>query len=129
MSIREERDELEAFQDHAVGVAKQVADLTRGAVDRRAFLYFSLVSAAASRLGVQGSLSRTSSLAGLQQPSLPPLGNAEPPSWTFQPSPGGTGALMERLIKEHGTDAFQRSAFTAQRWTGPTPKSYELIIL
>ena len=35
-------------------------------------------------------------------PPLPPLGNGEPVSWTFQPYPGGTGAMMEKLVREHG---------------------------
>ena len=44
-------------------------------------------------------------------PPLPPLGNGEPVSWTFQPYPGGTGALMEKMVHEHGAAAFQRSVF------------------
>ena len=48
---------------------------------------------------------------------LPPLGNGEPVSWTFQPYPGGTGALMEKLVHERGAAAFQRATFTVR--SGP----------
>jgi Asp-tRNA(Asn)/Glu-tRNA(Gln) amidotransferase A subunit family amidase len=48
-------------------------------------------------------------------------------SWTFQPYPGGTGALMEKLVREHGAAAFQRATFTVPRWTGPVPNDPETI--
>src|SRR5207302_6657012 len=51
----------------------------------------------------------------------PPLGNGEPMSWTFQPYPGGTGVLMEKLIAEQGAAAFKRATFTVEPWTGPVP--------
>ena len=34
--------------------------------------------------------------------------NAEPPASQFQPYPGGTGALLERLVRERGAAAFSR---------------------
>ena len=52
-----------------------------------------------------------------------PLGNGEPVSWTFQPYPGGTGALMEKLVRERGAAAFRRSSFTVPKWTGSVPNA------
>lgn len=48
-------------------------------------------------------------------------------SWTFQPWPGGTGDLMETLIRERGAAAFKRSKFVVQPWTGPVPSDPETI--
>src|SRR5204863_7875100 len=65
--------------------------------------------------------------AGQQQPQPPPppLGNGEPVSWTFQPYPGGTGVLMEKLINEKGAAAFKRATFVVAPWTGPVPTSHD----
>ena len=46
-------------------------------------------------------------------------------SWTFQPYPGGTGALMEKLVNERGAAAFKRATFSVDPWTGPVPTSEE----
>jgi hypothetical protein len=54
-----------------------------------------------------------------------PLGNGEPVSWTFQPYPYGTGALMEKLIHERGAAAFARDVFTVEKWTGAVPTTGE----
>jgi len=77
-------------------------------LDRRQFLFLSLVSCAASTFGVisaraQGAPSPLTP----QQPATPPipLGNGEPPATVFQAWPGGTGALMEKLAKEGGSAA------------------------
>jgi len=48
-------------------------------------------------------------------------------SWTFQPYPGGTGALMEKLVRERGAAAFQRATFTVPKWTGAVPNDPETI--
>ncbi len=56
---------------------------------------------------------------------LPPLGNGENPAMTFQAYPGGTGALLEKSVKEHGAGAFARSEFKVDAWTGDIPKSEE----
>src|SRR4029077_5920716 len=58
---------------------------------------------------------------GAPQAPLPPLGNGEPVSWTFQPYPGGTGALMEKLITERGAEALKRDTFTVEKGSGPVP--------
>ncbi len=54
-----------------------------------------------------------------------PLGNGEPPAFQFQAYPGGTGALLERLWKEHGGAPFARTEIDLQPWTGPVPTSEE----
>ena len=102
-------------------------------VDRRAFLSLSLAAAAGSTLGAgtargQGGTSATPAApppqAGRQAPPPPePLGNAEPMALQFQPYPGGTGAMMEKLARERGRAAFERTVFTLPPWTGPIPSS------
>ncbi|HWP01920.1 MAG TPA: amidase family protein, partial [Gemmatimonadaceae bacterium] len=63
---------------------------------------------------------------GAQQPQqLPPLGNGEPPALVFQAYPGGTGAYLERLARERGRAAFERTPFEVEPWTGPVPRSEE----
>src|SRR3990172_8993538 len=60
-----------------------------------------------------------------QHPPPPPvpLGNGEPPAEQFQPYPGGTGAMMEKLARERGRAAFDRSVFTVEPWRGAVPAS------
>ncbi|MGV3710327.1 MAG: amidase, partial [Gemmatimonas sp.] len=41
-----------------------------------------------------------------------PLDNMEGVSWTFQPYPGGTGALLEHTYSTKGVAAFKRQAFS-----------------
>ena len=78
-------------------------------MDRRQFMFLSLVAAAAtafgadtrSRPGRSGSDrggGRAAAVSGQQAPPVA-LGNGEPPALQFQPYPGGTGALMEKLRK------------------------------
>ena len=43
------------------------------------------------------------------------------------PYPGGTGALMEKMVKEHGAKAFDRAVFTVEKWSGAVPTSDEAI--
>jgi Asp-tRNA(Asn)/Glu-tRNA(Gln) amidotransferase A subunit family amidase len=62
---------------------------------------------------------------GAAQAALAQLGNGEPVAWTFQPYPGGTGVLMEKLIRERGGAAFDRKPFEVERWTGPVPTAEE----
>ena len=102
---------------------------TPGAIDRRHFMFMSLVSAAASTFGAASALRAQGTRGGAtpqaQQPQPPPfpLGNGEAPALQFQPYPGGTGALVERLAKERGRAAFERAPFPIPKWTGAVPSS------
>lgn len=99
-----------------------------GALDRRHFLFFSLVSAAATTFGRSGTLEAQASAVAArlpsgqqQQPPPYPLGNGEPPALQFQPYPAGTGALMQRLARERGAAAFDRATFDVAPWNGTVP--------
>ncbi len=99
-----------------------------GGLDRRRFMFLSLVAAAAGTFALpESARANVASAGGLraQQPQQPPLplGNGEPPALQFQPYPGGTGALMEKLVREHGQNPFQRSMFEVEPWTGNVPSS------
>jgi len=130
-------DLLEATQPELELLAEE-AESTTG-VDRREFLFMSMVAAAASTFGAHvvraqggGAGGRGASAAGAaaqQQQALPPfpLGNGEPPAEQFMPYPGGTGVLMEKLVKEHGAKVFDRSPFTVEKWSGAVPASDEAI--
>jgi len=128
MRNAEYRDELELLdevQTDAELAAGELEDASSGEVDRREFVFLTLAAAAATTFGFGSpALAQGAGGAGRgQQPQapLPPLGNGEPVSWTFQPYPGGTGALMEKLIHERGAAAFARATFTVGPWTGPVP--------
>src|SRR5205823_3153950 len=126
ISIHEQLELLDQAQIEAESISDEAEELT--GLDRRQFVFLSLVTAAASTFGfgaralAQGGGGRAQAP---QAPPPPPLGNGDPMSWTFQPYPGGTGALMEKLIHEHGTAAFQRAVFTVEPWTGPVPSAPE----
>jgi len=102
-------------------------------VDRRQFMFFSLVAAAASTFGAQaagaqGTMARASGISSLtggaaQPPQVPPvpLGNGEAPAMQFMPYPGGTGALMERVVREKGAAAFTRTPHAVEKWSGVVP--------
>jgi len=100
-------------------------------LDRREFVR--LVTAAAAFAGVAGAGVATAAAQGRAggagqgqpQPPLPPLGNGEPPAMMFQAYPGGTGALLEKLAKERGRAAFDRSTFAIEPWSGPVPGKEE----
>ena len=106
-------------------------------IDRRHFVFLSLAAAAATTLGVeplraQGRGRAAGAAAAgpqaLQQQEAPvPLGNGEPPALQFQPYPGGTGALMEKLVRERGAAAFDRGTYEPEPWTGAVPPSDEEI--
>ena len=127
VSRREELDLLDCVQTEAEASAEEV-EATTG-VDRRQFVFLSIVAAAASTfgLGVRDAAGQTPAAGGAGQGAAapPPLGNGEPVSWTFQPYPGGTGALMERMIRERGVAAFERAKFAVAPFTGPVPTSAE----
>ncbi len=118
-------DLLEAAQPELALRAEENEDLT--GVDRRAFLFMGLAAAAATTLGGTVARAQAGAAAGAaaapQQVPVPPfpLGNGEPPAEQFMPYPGGTGALMEEMVKKHGAKAFQRSSFNVAKWTGAVP--------
>ncbi|HVT40394.1 MAG TPA: amidase [Gemmatimonadaceae bacterium] len=126
-------DVLESAQSELELASEQAEDAT--GLDRREFLFMSLVAAAASTFGAHvaraqgGGAAGAPSPAGPQQPPPPPypLGNGEPPAEQFMPYPGGTGALMEKLVKEHGAKVFDRSTFRVDKWSGAVPASDEEI--
>src|SRR5687767_4283305 len=127
MTFHDELDLLDEEQDAAEAAADEAG---LAGVDRRQFVFLSLATAAATTFGFGATaLAQTPPTgAGAPQqtpPPLPPLGNGEPISWTFQPYPGGTGALMEKLVRERGPNAFRRAAFGVQRWNGPVPNAPE----
>ena len=130
MSHHDEFDLLEQVQAETEAKADTMEWSTD--VDRRRFVFLSLASAAAGVFGLGASVlaQGAAPAATPQQPAAPPpppLGNGEPVSWTFQPYPGGTGALFEKLIKERGAAAFARATYTPVRWTGAVPTSSEEI--
>ena len=105
-------------------------------IDRRQFMFYSLVSAAATTFGASAVQAQRALAAGgvssfghegvrslIQQQPLPPvpLGNGEAPALQFQPYPGGTGAIMEKLARERGRAAFDRAVFTVTPFTGAVP--------
>ena len=105
---------------------------TSAGVDRRTFLTLSLTAAAAGTLGLDTARAQVPSApadgraqAAPQQPTPPPvpLGNGEAPALQFQPYPGGTGAMMEKLARERGRAAFDRTVFTVEPWSGAVPTS------
>ncbi|MEO8619690.1 MAG: amidase [bacterium] len=130
-------DLLEAAQSELELAAEEAESAT--GVGRREFLFMSMVAAAASTFGSHvvraqggaggGASAGAAGAAAQQQQTLPPfpLGNGEPPAEQFMPYPGGTGALMEKLVKEHGAKAFDRSAFSVEKWSGAVPTSDEAI--
>ena len=118
-------------------------DEATAGIDRRQFMFRSLVAAAAGTFGAAsaGAQSPRALLDGAsagwatlqppaQQPAQPapePLGNGEAPALQFMPYPEGTGALMERLITERGAAAFKRSAFAVAPWVGAAPTDPEAL--
>lgn len=127
MSTKSELEYLDYMQDEAELMAEEAEAFT--GIDRREFVFMSLVTAAASTFGFgrRAIAQGTPAAQAPQTAPLAPLGNGEAVSWTFQPYPGGTGALMEKLVKEHGAAAFQRATFTVPKWTGAVPNDPETI--
>ncbi len=126
-------DELDLL-DEAQKEAEQVADTMHfdSDVDRRKFVFLSLAAAAATTFGAGAKALAQAGAGGAGAPPPPaggggrggggcgrggaaappvPLDNMEAPSWTFQPYPGGTGALLEKTYREKGAAAFARQKF------------------
>jgi hypothetical protein len=98
-------------------------------VDRRSFVRGALATAALA--GMPSSLTAQGGGRGGGQAAPPPpprpLGNGDPPALVFQPYPGGTGAYLEKIARERGREAFERTRFTVEGWRGPVPSSEEEI--
>jgi hypothetical protein len=103
-----------------------LSDTPFAGVDRRQFVFMSLVSAAATAFGT-AAVAKAQGTPGAAQTQQPPLalGNGEAPALQFMPYPGGTGALMEKLARERGRNAFDRAVFRVEKWSGPVPTSPE----
>jgi hypothetical protein len=132
--VHSPEDLLDAIQPDLALEAEHAEDLT--GVGRREFLFMSLMTAAATTFGshvvrAQRAGSTSGGAAGTtgmpqQAATAPfPLGNGEPPAEQFMPWPGGTGDLMERMVRQHGAKAFERSPFAVARWSGTVPASDE----
>lgn len=122
-------DLLEEYQEQLESYSEEAEHYT--GVDRREFVFMSLVAAAASTFGVSAAAraqGRGAAAAAAQAapPPIIPLG--ETISWTFQVYPGGTGALMEKLIRERGAKAFERTPFLVEKWSGAVPTTEEDIV-
>jgi Amidase len=112
-------------------------DETATGLPRREFMFRSLVAAAASTFGVRAAgaqsprayFDATASVWSTMQPPVQqpavPLGNGEAPALQFMPYPEGTGALMEKMVAKYGVNAFKRSTFTVEPFTGTVPTNPE----
>ncbi|MBL0172947.1 MAG: amidase [Gemmatimonadaceae bacterium] len=132
-------DRLEASESLVADMADELE--ASSGIDRRQFMFYSLVAAAASSFGVESARAQGAPLPApedwaptielpaslFQPPIVPPLalGNGEAPALQFQAYPGGTGALMEKLARERGRAAFDRSVFTVEKFSGAMPASDE----
>ncbi|MFI5232584.1 MAG: amidase [Gemmatimonadales bacterium] len=120
-------DELDLL-DQAEGDTERTADEMEFAsdLDRRQFVFLSLVTAAATTFGfgAKALAQGGGGARGVQGPAEPPvpLDNMDPVSWTFQPYPGGTGPLLEKMYREKGPAAFARQRFA---WDA-TPGAFRL---
>ncbi len=131
----------ELLEQAHLDLARADHDEEATGLDRRQFMFYSLVAAAATTFGAdklraQGATGAAAIPAvpaggrgGAQQAQqgAPPiaLGNGEAPALQFQAYPGGTGALMEKLARERGRAAFDRTPWVVEKWTGPVPTNPE----
>ena len=109
-------------------------------IGRRQFMFYSLVSAAATTFGASAVQAQRALAAGgvsrfaptidrsRQQQAVATLGNGEAPALQFQPYPGGTGAVMEKLARERGRTAFDRAVFTVPKFSGSVPTNPDDIV-
>src|SRR6476646_2726162 len=126
------RDELDLLDQAQADAELTADDRSLTGVDRRQFVFMSLVTAAAGvfGLGAEAAAQGAAPAAGQPQAAPPPqtpLGNGDNLSWTFQPYPAGTGALMEKIVRERGAAAFERAAFVPAKWAGTVPTSADEI--
>ncbi len=139
MSMHDELDLLDLAQQEAEDTADA---MQLSGIDRRNFVFFSLAAAAATTFGfgakaiAQGRGGGGGGGQGNNEPPVP-LDNMEAVSWTFQPYPGGTGAILEKTYREKGPAAFARQKFSygagapgsfkIAPWTGALPATDEEI--
>ena len=112
-------------------------------IDRRQFMFYSLVTAAAKTFGASASQAQRALAAGgvsrfasahdrafaeRQQQAVVMLGNGEAPALQFQPYPGGTGAILDKLMREKGPAAFNRATFTVPKFIGTVPTDPDDIV-
>jgi len=122
-------------------MAESMDDLTKDTLDRRSFLAAAAVTAASIGLAETapaqgGGAAPPPAAAGapasppqqFQQPQMPALGNGEMIAMNFSPFPGGTGALLEKLVHERGAAAFKRAVPKPLPWgAGAMPATDEEI--
>ncbi len=107
-------------------------------LDRRSFL--AVTAAAAAAASLPGAARAESASAGLtaepaaplqgpfQQAPMPAFGNGEMIAVNFSAYPGGTGALLEKVVRERGAAAFRRNVPRPTPWgTAALPSSDEEI--
>lgn len=94
-------------------------------IKRRDFLRAAAAAAAAGAVRPSELVAQPMPRAPRQQAGIYALGNGEPPALQFQAYPGGTGALMERLWREHGDAVFERRPIELEPWSGPVPTAEE----
>lgn len=101
------------------------SDADQFSLDRRTFLTAAAATAAALGIPIpadaatltgEGPVEAVPTSQAPQQVSQPQLGNGEMIAMNFSPYPGGTGALLEKLVKERGATAFRRSIPTPLPW-------------
>jgi hypothetical protein len=111
------------------------SDPAAGGVDRRQFVFLSLMAAAAGTLGAADAHAARTGQGGdrvaqgsdrlrmlLAQPAAPiELGNGESPAFQFQPYPGGTAAALAMLERTRGRAAFSKTPFSVSPFIGPVP--------
>jgi Asp-tRNA(Asn)/Glu-tRNA(Gln) amidotransferase A subunit family amidase len=102
-----------------------------GLIGRRDFIKLTAVSVASSGLAsevrAQVAAPAPSQAKQPAAPPPPPLGNGEAPAVQFQVYPGGTGAYLEKLVRERGKEAFDRAKFKIEPWKGRVPATEEEI--
>lgn len=98
-----------------------------GSFERRDFLRAAAAAAAtgaitpAALFGEETGVAAATMRRERQEVPLVPLGNGEPPALQFQAYPGGTGALMEKLWREHDGNPFERTPIEVEPWRGVVP--------
>jgi Asp-tRNA(Asn)/Glu-tRNA(Gln) amidotransferase A subunit family amidase len=96
-------------------------------VDRRSFVRGALATAAIA--GLPSSLTAQEAAAEEDRRRRSPLvrwATVTLRRW-FSAISGGTGAYLEKIARERGREAFERTRFTVEGWRGPVPSSEEEI--